>query len=156
MNGYSTKYLFYDSNKQSLVTIPRGIARSLNWNHGEEIKVIFEVKDGRKGLFLYKPSDSDEVRTESPSHADHEVRDSRELNEREHLIFEVLGTQEKAGLTAQQVKASLDATKDSSASTAARFTLKEVREVLDLLAEERALIRHESPDGTVRYFLNLF
>ena len=54
MNGKTTKYYFYDSNKQSLVLIPVSVAKSLNWKHKDEIKVIFDVKNGKKGLFLYK------------------------------------------------------------------------------------------------------
>ena len=54
MNGKITKYYFYESNKQSMVLIPVSIAKSLNWNHKDEINVLFEVKDGKKGIFLYK------------------------------------------------------------------------------------------------------
>ncbi len=58
MNGHSVKYLFYKSNKKSIVTIPRAIleAHNFNWGHGEEIKMVVKTIDGQKGIFLYKKS----------------------------------------------------------------------------------------------------
>ena len=55
MNGKSTKYYFYDSNKQSMVLIPVSVAKSLNWKHKDEIKVIFDVKNDKKARKPYKP-----------------------------------------------------------------------------------------------------
>lgn len=37
-----------------MVLIPVSVAKSLNWKHKDVIKVIFEVKNDKKGLFLYK------------------------------------------------------------------------------------------------------
>ncbi len=56
MNGYPVKYLFYESNKKSMVTIPRAIleANNLNWNHGEEINLIVKTIDGQQGIFLFR------------------------------------------------------------------------------------------------------
>ena len=56
MNGHPVKYLFYKSNKKSIVTIPRAIleASNLNWGHKEEIKLVVKTIDGQKGIFLYK------------------------------------------------------------------------------------------------------
>ena len=56
MNGYPVKYLYYKSNKKSIVTIPRAIleAANLNWSHKEEINLVIKTIDGQKGLFLYK------------------------------------------------------------------------------------------------------
>ena len=47
MNGYTSKYLYYKSNKNSLITIPRPIieANNLNWKHttsfGKNVKKYF-------------------------------------------------------------------------------------------------------------------
>lgn len=56
MNGYPVKYLFYESNKKSIVTIPRAIleANNLNWSHGDEIKLLVKTIDGQQGIFLFK------------------------------------------------------------------------------------------------------
>ncbi len=54
MNGKTTTYLFYESNKQSIITIPVSMAKGLNWKHKDEINIVFEVRDGQKGLFLFK------------------------------------------------------------------------------------------------------
>lgn len=56
MNGYSTKYLFYEENKKSTITIPRAIieASSIDWNHKDEINIIIKTIDGQSGLFLFK------------------------------------------------------------------------------------------------------
>jgi len=56
MNGYPVKYLFYESNKKSIVTIPRAIleANNMNWSHGEEIKLLVKTIDGQQGIFLFK------------------------------------------------------------------------------------------------------
>lgn len=59
MNGYPVKYLFYESNKKSIVTIPRAIleANNLNWSHGDEIKLLVKEIDGQPGIFLFKKED---------------------------------------------------------------------------------------------------
>jgi len=57
MDGYTSKYLYYESNKQSIITIPVGIAKSLNWDHKDDINIIFDTKDGQKGIFLFKKED---------------------------------------------------------------------------------------------------
>lgn len=61
MNGYNSKYLYYESNKNSLITIPRPIieANNLNWNHKDDIKIIIKNIDGQVGLFLFKKEDLD-------------------------------------------------------------------------------------------------
>jgi len=55
MAGHTVKYLFYPSGKSN-VTIPRAIidAAQLNWENGDEIKVLIKTIDGNKGLFFYK------------------------------------------------------------------------------------------------------
>jgi len=30
------------------------MAKGLNWKHKDELTIIFDVKDGNKGLFLFK------------------------------------------------------------------------------------------------------
>ena len=56
MNGYTSKYLYYESNKNSIITIPRPIieANNLNWGHKEDIGIIVKTIDGKQGLFLWK------------------------------------------------------------------------------------------------------
>lgn len=54
MDGKITKYYYYDSNKQSIITIPISMAKGLNWEHQNEINIVFDVKNGNKGLFLWK------------------------------------------------------------------------------------------------------
>ena len=58
LNGHPTKYLFYESNKKSIVTVPRAIidAANLNWNHQDQINIIVKTIDGQSGLFLFKKS----------------------------------------------------------------------------------------------------
>lgn len=60
MNGYPVKYLFYESNKKSIVTIPRAIleANNLNWSHGEEIKLLVKTIEGQPGIFLFKKEEN--------------------------------------------------------------------------------------------------
>ena len=56
MDVYTSKYLYYKSNKNSLITIPRPIieANNLNWEHKDDIGIIVETRNGQKGLFLFK------------------------------------------------------------------------------------------------------
>ena len=57
MNGETVKYLYYEDNKRSILTIPVSMARGLNWNHQDNIGIIVETKNGQKGLFLWKRED---------------------------------------------------------------------------------------------------
>ena len=56
MNGYKSKYLYYETNKQSMVTIPRAIldANNLNWSSKDNINIIYKELNGQPGLFLFK------------------------------------------------------------------------------------------------------
>ncbi len=56
MNGHPVKYLFYEPSGKSVITIPRAIieANNLDWNHQDEIRIIFKIIDGQEGLFLSK------------------------------------------------------------------------------------------------------
>jgi hypothetical protein len=62
MNGHKTKYLYYEDTGRSIVTIPRAIldALNLNWDHKNEIKIVFKEIEGQKGLFLFKPQPNKE------------------------------------------------------------------------------------------------
>ena len=59
MNGHISKYLYYDSNKLSIIKIPRPIinAFGLLWNNKDEINIIFIVVQSKEGLFLFKRDD---------------------------------------------------------------------------------------------------
>ena len=54
MDGETVKYLYYESNKRSIITIPVVLARSLNWSHKDDINILFKEIDGQSGLFLFK------------------------------------------------------------------------------------------------------
>jgi len=54
MNGEITKYYKYNTSGSGNLTIPIALAKALNWEHKDEINVIFDVKKGQKGLFLFK------------------------------------------------------------------------------------------------------
>ncbi len=54
MEGQKTKYYFYEERGSGSVTIPVSMAKGLNWKHKDELTIIFDVKDGNKGLFLFK------------------------------------------------------------------------------------------------------
>ena len=59
MNGKITKYYYYDSNKQSIITIPISMAKGLNWSHQDKINVLFKTIDGESGLFLFKKEEKE-------------------------------------------------------------------------------------------------
>lgn len=54
MKGKITKYYKYESSGSGTVTIPIALAEALNWEHQDEIGIVIEVKNGKKGLFLFK------------------------------------------------------------------------------------------------------
>ena len=54
MNGETTKFYQYESSTSASITIPKSIAKSMNWNHKDEIGIIIKIIDGKKGLFLWK------------------------------------------------------------------------------------------------------
>jgi hypothetical protein len=56
MTPKKIKYLFYESTGKSQITIPRVVIESneLDWEHGDEIKLVIRTIDGKKGVFLYK------------------------------------------------------------------------------------------------------
>lgn len=53
MNGYTTKYYKY-KNTSGKINISPVIAKLLNWEHGDKIKIIVKTIDGSQGLFLFK------------------------------------------------------------------------------------------------------
>ena len=53
MNGDTTKYYVYKTTS-GRINIPKRIAKALDWGHGEDIGIIIDVKNGNKGLFLWK------------------------------------------------------------------------------------------------------
>ena len=54
MNGETTKYYKFKGRGSGSITVPIALAKALNWEHGDEINVIFDTKEGKKGLFLFK------------------------------------------------------------------------------------------------------
>lgn len=54
MNGETTKFYKYESSTSASVTIPKSIAKGLNWKHKDEIGIIIKTIDGHTGLFLFK------------------------------------------------------------------------------------------------------
>ena len=43
------KYVSY------LVTIPKGLVELLNWKPGDKLVLEYVEKEGKKGVFIYKP-----------------------------------------------------------------------------------------------------
>ena len=54
MEGKKTNYYFYEERGSGSVTIPVSMAKGLNWKHKDELTIIFDVKEGQKGLVLFK------------------------------------------------------------------------------------------------------
>lgn len=88
MNGHLTRYLFYEKNKKSVVTIPRILieANNLNWNHRDHMYLVVKEIDGQKGLFLFKkeemPNDTD-VKIPPVDDEKHELNDTLEETKEE-------------------------------------------------------------------------
>ncbi len=57
MNGEIVKYRFYKDTSQSLITIPKAIARSLNWNDKDDIHMVITTIENKLGVFLFKDSE---------------------------------------------------------------------------------------------------
>lgn len=57
MDGSITKYHYYDTTKQSTITIPVKIAKSLNWGNKDDIVILTKHIDGKTGIFLFKKED---------------------------------------------------------------------------------------------------
>ena len=51
------KYRFYKDTSQSLITIPKAIARSLNWNDKDDIHMVIKTIENKLGVFLFKDSE---------------------------------------------------------------------------------------------------
>jgi len=47
-------YYKYKKSGSGTMTIPIAIAKALNWEHGDEINIIFDTKNGQKDIFLFK------------------------------------------------------------------------------------------------------
>ena len=56
MNGETTKYYKY-KNSSGKASIPLAMAKGLNWKHLDELNIVFDVRNGQKGLFLFKKED---------------------------------------------------------------------------------------------------
>lgn len=54
MNGKTTKYRKYEGKGSGEIIIPISIAKALNWEDGDEINMLFEKINGKKGIFLFK------------------------------------------------------------------------------------------------------
>ncbi len=53
MDGKTVKYHKYKGSSGK-ISIPNSIAESLNWNHKNNIGIIIDIRNGQKGLFLWK------------------------------------------------------------------------------------------------------
>jgi len=51
------KYRFYKDSSQSLITIPKAIAKSLNWNDKDDIHMMIKTIENKLGVFLFKDSE---------------------------------------------------------------------------------------------------
>ena len=54
MNGEITKYYKYETSGSGTVTIPLALAKSLNWDHKDEIYIVIKEVNNQVGLFLFK------------------------------------------------------------------------------------------------------
>ena len=54
MDGKIVKYQYYENTKRSFITIPRTLAKGLNWENSGEINILIENLKGNTGLFLFK------------------------------------------------------------------------------------------------------
>ena len=54
MDGETTKYYKFEKSGSGRLTIPISLAKSLNWEHGDNIGIIIDIKEEQKGLFLWK------------------------------------------------------------------------------------------------------
>lgn len=54
MNGEITKYYKYETSGSGTVTIPLALAKSLNWDHKDEINIVIKEVNNQVGLFLFK------------------------------------------------------------------------------------------------------
>ncbi len=57
MNGEIVKYRFYKDTSQSLITIPKAIARSSNWSDKDDIHMVIKTIENKLGVFLFKESE---------------------------------------------------------------------------------------------------
>jgi len=53
-DGQDTKYYYYENSGQSMIRIPISVARTLSWNHKDDINITIKTIDGKIGLFLSK------------------------------------------------------------------------------------------------------
>lgn len=58
MSGDTTKFYDYESSTSANVTIPKRVAKMLNWIHKDEINIVvktLKIEDSQyTGLFLFK------------------------------------------------------------------------------------------------------
>jgi len=54
MDGETTKYYKFEKSGSGRLTIPISMAKGLNWEHGDNIGIIIDIKNGNKGLFFWK------------------------------------------------------------------------------------------------------
>jgi hypothetical protein len=54
MRGDVVKYRFYKQSSNSLITIPRALARVLKWRQNDKIHIEYRTIENWKGLFIFK------------------------------------------------------------------------------------------------------
>ena len=56
VEGYGIKYIYYENKSKSSLTIPRAIleANHFQWNHKDDVFIVFKEIEEKKGFFLYK------------------------------------------------------------------------------------------------------
>lgn len=62
MKGDVVKYRFYKESSNSLITIPRAIAKVLKWRQNERIHIEYRTIDNRRGLFIFKNKNGEIVK----------------------------------------------------------------------------------------------
>lgn len=59
MDGETTKYYKFEKSGSGRLTVPISLAKALNWEHNDKIGIIIEIREDKKGLFLWKREEHD-------------------------------------------------------------------------------------------------
>ena len=54
MNGKTVKYRKYKGQGSGTLIVPIAIADALNWQDEDILNIVFDVRNNKKGIFIYK------------------------------------------------------------------------------------------------------
>lgn len=153
MNGYTSKYLFYKSNKQSIITIPLGIAKSLNWNHKDDINMVYEVINGMKGVFLYKKDQDIHIKPEVQPMVNTILNNNEHYDKDETIILEILKNNDENGLTHEQI---YDFFKLKVGHSSNNNLSNVIKTLLEKMVKDFKIIKYKDEKGKTIYCTTLF